>query len=311
MGQVRDLIGAQGAAAAGVLGPAEPPGLEECAIHAQLPAALEQIEQAYLALGSLKLVLLVHSQPRHPPAFSRQRITGAGEGLLLHEHLLVRRLPLLLRYDRGCLHRELSFPRLLVSLFHFHFSLLFRFIIQNYSDSLFRFGTISSDPFFLREIFIANAATSPVETAPTTTNPMVAKQNGHIVHLLGGQLDHYAASIGMTRSVGLFRQGKQKNYAGLCSKELSPCGSSLRPIADRMEGWARASLRPALLARLPTPRVAPAVEACDDHNPVNLNLKEYPVGKAPHSRTATAPVNHRKLHRMIRDYLNRRFDCQR
>ena len=110
---------------------------------------------------------------------------------------------------------------------------------------------------------------------------------------------------------GYFDRGNKKNYAGLCSKELSPCGSSLRPIADRMEGWARASLRPALLARLPTPRVAPAVEACDDHNPVNLNLKEYPVGKAPHSRTATAPVNHRKLHRMIRDYLNRRFDCQR
>src|SRR2546425_6339356 len=83
MGQVGDLIGAQGAAAAGVLGPAEHPGLEEGAIDDQLTAALEQIEQAYLALGSVELVRLVHSQPRHPPAFSGQRVTGAGQGLLL------------------------------------------------------------------------------------------------------------------------------------------------------------------------------------------------------------------------------------
>jgi hypothetical protein len=47
---------------------------------------------------------------------------------------------------------------------------------------------ISSDPFFLREIFTANAATPPIEAVPTTIDPMVAKQNGHIVHLLGGQL---------------------------------------------------------------------------------------------------------------------------
>jgi hypothetical protein len=75
MGQVRDLIGAQGAAAAGVLGPAEHPGLEEGAIDDQLTAALEQVEQANLALGSVELVLLVHSQPRHPPAFGGQRVT--------------------------------------------------------------------------------------------------------------------------------------------------------------------------------------------------------------------------------------------
>jgi hypothetical protein len=52
---------------------------------------------------------------------------------------------------------------------------------------LFRFGTISPVPFFLRETFTANAAKPPVETAPATTIPMVAKQNGHIVHLLGGE----------------------------------------------------------------------------------------------------------------------------
>src|ERR1700738_5016350 len=61
MGQVRDLIGAQGAAAAGVLGPAEHSGFEESAIDDQLTAALEQIEPAYLALGSRR------PRPSSPP----------------------------------------------------------------------------------------------------------------------------------------------------------------------------------------------------------------------------------------------------
>ena len=40
----------------------------------------------------------------------------------------------------------------------------------------------------------ANAASPPVETVLATTNPMVAKQNGHIVHLLERRsFDHYAA----------------------------------------------------------------------------------------------------------------------
>ncbi len=117
MGQVGDLIGAQGAAAAGVLGPAEHPGFEEGAIDDQLTAALEQINQAYLALGSVELVLLVHSQPRHPPALGGQRVTGAGQGLLLHEELLARSLPFLLRHDRVCVHREMPFPVFLVSFF--------------------------------------------------------------------------------------------------------------------------------------------------------------------------------------------------
>src|SRR6266852_3275254 len=116
MRQVGDLIGAQGAAAAGVLGPAEHPGLEEGAIDDQLTAALEQIDQAYLALGSVELVLLVHSQPRHPPALGGQRVTRAGQGLLLHEQLLARSLPFLRRHDRRCVHSEMSFPVFLVSL---------------------------------------------------------------------------------------------------------------------------------------------------------------------------------------------------
>src|SRR5260370_3100193 len=165
MGQVGDLIGAQGAAAAGVLGPAEHPGLEEGAIDDHLTAALEQVEEAYLGLGYGELVLLVHSQPRHPPAFGGQRVTGAGQGLLLHEELLARSFPLLLRNDRGCVHLRR----------HFHFSLLFTF------------GTISSAPFFLRDTFTANAASPPVEAAPATISPMVAKQNVHIVHILGAE----------------------------------------------------------------------------------------------------------------------------
>src|SRR5258708_11036344 len=117
MGEVGYLTGPQRAATAGGLGPAEHPGLEECAIDDQLTAALEQIEQAYLALGSVELVLLVHSQPRHPPAFGAQRVTGAGQGLLFHEELLARRLPLLLRHDRACVQTESPFHLFSVALF--------------------------------------------------------------------------------------------------------------------------------------------------------------------------------------------------
>src|SRR5580700_362808 len=199
MGQVSDLIGAHGAAATGVLGPAEHPGLEESAIDDQLTAALEQIEQAYPALGSVEPVLLVYNLPRHPPALGSQRITRSRESLFLHQELLAGSLPLLLRHDRGCVHRVIRFPVFLVSLFvrrHFHFSLLSRF------------GAIASDAFFLRDTFTANAARPPVETAPATTNPMVAKQNGHMVHLLDCQLGRQAASKRMTGRMRLFRQRK-------------------------------------------------------------------------------------------------------
>jgi len=59
------------------------------------------------------------------------------------------------------------------------------------------------------------------------------------------------------------------------------------------------------------PRVALAMEACDDHNPVLLNLTKYSVGEAPHSRAATVPVDGRELHWMFCDCLYCRFDCQR
>src|SRR5258708_38266060 len=90
MREVGYLVGAQRAAAAGMLGPAEDAGLEEGAVDDQLPAALEQIEQANLALGPVELVLLVYRHPRHPSTLGGQRITGAGQGLLLHQELLPR-----------------------------------------------------------------------------------------------------------------------------------------------------------------------------------------------------------------------------
>ena len=108
MGEVGDLIGPKGAAAAGMFGPAEHPGLEEGAIDDQLPAALEQVEQANLALGPLEFVRLLDGHPRHPPAFGGQGVAGPHQGLFLHEHLLARSLPRLPRNDRWRVHGELS-----------------------------------------------------------------------------------------------------------------------------------------------------------------------------------------------------------
>jgi hypothetical protein len=48
----------------GVLRPAEHPGLEEGAIDDQLPATLEQVEQANLALGPFESVRLLDGHPR-------------------------------------------------------------------------------------------------------------------------------------------------------------------------------------------------------------------------------------------------------
>src|SRR6266496_2820358 len=117
MRQVRDLIGAQGAAAAGMIGPAKHSRLEEGAIDDQLSAALEQVEQANLTRRPFELVVLLHRRPRHPATLSGQCITGVSEGLLLHEHLLACSLPLLLRHDRGRLHRRMPFRVLFVCLF--------------------------------------------------------------------------------------------------------------------------------------------------------------------------------------------------
>src|SRR4029077_5539021 len=109
MGEVRDLISTEGAAAARVVGPAEHSRLEEGAIDDQLPAALEQVEQANLALGSLELVLPLHSRPGHSSTLGCQRITRAGEGLLLHQELLPRSFPFLRRHDGWCVFWKIPF----------------------------------------------------------------------------------------------------------------------------------------------------------------------------------------------------------
>src|SRR5215813_362250 len=146
MGQMGDLIGAQGAAAAGVLGPAEHPGLEEGAIDDQLPAALEQVEQANLAFGPVEFVRLLDGHPWHPPAFGGQGVAGPHQGLFLHEHLLARSLPFLRRHDWRCVLSEV--PLVVLHVSHFvpvHVSLLFLFVLALPSDSLLSDRMLASD----------------------------------------------------------------------------------------------------------------------------------------------------------------------
>src|SRR5439155_26655436 len=95
LGYVRILVGHPGTADAGMLVPPLHAGFEEGAVEDQLAAALKQVEQARFALRSVELVILLYGQPRHPSTLGRQRVTGAGQGLLLHEQLLARSLPLL------------------------------------------------------------------------------------------------------------------------------------------------------------------------------------------------------------------------
>src|SRR5262245_53753559 len=100
-----------------MLGPAEYPGLEESAINDQLPAAFEQVEQANQTLGPVELVLLLHGHPRHPSTLGGQRIAGASQGLLLHQELLTRSLPLLRRHDRRCVLWKIPFQLIRFSAF--------------------------------------------------------------------------------------------------------------------------------------------------------------------------------------------------
>src|SRR5262245_62270089 len=93
MGGVGNLVGHHGAADAGMLRPPGYAGLEKSAVDNQLPAPLEQVEQARSAVRSLELVGLLHRKPRHPPTFRRQRVAGTTTLLLFHEELLARCLP--------------------------------------------------------------------------------------------------------------------------------------------------------------------------------------------------------------------------
>jgi hypothetical protein len=102
MGKVGDLVGPEGAAAAGVVGPAGDPRLEEGAVDDQLAAAFEQVEEARLALRTFELIRLLNRPPRHPPTLGRQPVPSSGEGLLFHQHLEARGFPRLGRNDRRC-----------------------------------------------------------------------------------------------------------------------------------------------------------------------------------------------------------------
>jgi hypothetical protein len=78
MSEMSNLVGHHRAAAAGMVGPAEHPGLVEGAVDDQLTAAFEQVAQARLAFGPLELVLLLHGHPRHPPTLGGQCVTGVS-----------------------------------------------------------------------------------------------------------------------------------------------------------------------------------------------------------------------------------------
>src|SRR5579872_2324391 len=104
MREMGDLIGAERAAAAGMVGPAEDARLVEGAIDDQLPTAFEKIGEARPALWAVKRVGFLYRHPRHLAAFGAQRVAGPRERLFLHEHLLTRGLPRLPRHDRRRVH---------------------------------------------------------------------------------------------------------------------------------------------------------------------------------------------------------------
>src|SRR5271163_5024971 len=99
MREVSDLVGPEGAAAAAALGPAGHAWLEEEAIDDQLTATLEQVGQARRPVRAVKVVVLIHGQPRHPPTFGCQRVARTGQLLLLDQQPLPRGLPFLRRDD--------------------------------------------------------------------------------------------------------------------------------------------------------------------------------------------------------------------
>ncbi len=94
--EVGNLVRSQRTANAGMFWPAVHAGLEEGAIDDQLTAAVEQIKQAQFALRPIEGVRLLHRHPRHTTALGGQRITRAGKGLFLRQHLLMSRFPFLL-----------------------------------------------------------------------------------------------------------------------------------------------------------------------------------------------------------------------
>src|SRR5216683_3994802 len=200
MGQVRDLIGAQGTAAAGMHGPAEHPRLEEGAIDDQLTAALEQVEQGNLALGSVELVLLVHSQPRHPPAFGAKRVTGAGQSLLLHEELLARSLPLLVRHDWVCVHRGIRVFNRSSRHFDFSFHLSSAGLLLSGSCEILSLPAPPARQWMPRQQRSVPWLPNRMDTSFTSSET---------------KLDCQAASIGVTGEASRFRQSKLEIFIAI------------------------------------------------------------------------------------------------
>ena len=102
MGEVGDLVGTEGAAAAGMVGPAEHAGFEEGAVDDQLTTALEQVEQARFAPGAVEFVLLLHGQPGHTSTLGGQRVALARELFLLGQQVLASRKPFISRHYFRC-----------------------------------------------------------------------------------------------------------------------------------------------------------------------------------------------------------------
>ena len=89
------LVGEYRTTRATGIGPAVDIGLEEEAVDDELPPAVEQVEQAGRTAGTVEQVVLLDRHPRHPATLCGQRITSAGELLLLHQQFLAGAVPLL------------------------------------------------------------------------------------------------------------------------------------------------------------------------------------------------------------------------
>src|ERR1700751_3171831 len=99
MGEVGDLVGPEGAAAAGMVGPAEDAGFEEGAVDDQLAAALEEVEEAGFAVGAVELVQLLDGHPWHAPTLGGEGIALAGELFLFGQQVLASGEPFIPGYD--------------------------------------------------------------------------------------------------------------------------------------------------------------------------------------------------------------------
>jgi hypothetical protein len=104
VGKVAYVVSHQRATDTTVFGPIAGAGFDERAVDDQLPTALEEIEQACLAVGTVEDVVLVHRYPRHSAALCGKCVAGTHQPFLFDEHLPLRRLPLLRRHDRWRAH---------------------------------------------------------------------------------------------------------------------------------------------------------------------------------------------------------------